>query len=562
MVEYNNSMKKIIVLLVTLFAVSFSFALEKAPFRKGVNLSNWFEAWNPGSANYKMFDKTDFVHIKKLGADVVRVPIHFENLSSGKNEYIVNPIVWKYLDQACDWAEELGMYIVIDNHSFNGTYRPKAKELEQHLSAVWTQVAQRYKNRSSYIIYEILNEPNSVSCEQWNEIQEGALKIIRQYDSKHTIVVTGADWGGINSMKKTTLYDDSNLIYSFHFYNPMMFTHQGADWSGKLYNYISNIPFPYDKSRMPSFPNQKLDSWSKAEFDAYKNNATVEAIRSELLEACQFGKDNKVAVWCGEMGVYNKVAPVKDAGFWYKTVGSALAEYDIPFTVWDYAGPFGLFEKNSKAEFPYDLSEEIVTGCGFVMPKITGTRPEKKLSLPLTIFDDCSGKKMFCWSDSHLDTSYVDNDNICIKAENLGQYEGVQWAFEKSDFSGVNLSETFVELNVMFTQKNQVLELRLIDSEEEKQIPWRMSFFLDAKKYELNKWQKVRIPLSSMSETGAWISEKNQWCPARNEFDWARISLLRICAEQEPVPGKILIDEIKIVFRKIAEPGVYSKYGW
>ena len=157
---------------------------------------------------------------------------------------------------------------------------------------------------------------------------------------------------------------------------------------------------------------------------------------------------------------------------------------------------------------------------------------------------------MFCWSDSHLDTSYVDNDNICIKAENLGQYEGVQWTFEKSDFSGVNLSETFVELNVMFTQKNQVLELRLIDSEEEKQIPWRMSFFLDAKKYELNKWQKVRIPLNSMSETGAWISEKNQWCPARNEFDWARISSLRICAEQGPVPGKILIDEIKIVLGK------------
>lgn len=169
---------------------------------------------------------------------------------------------------------------------------------------------------------------------------------------------------------------------------------------------------------------------------------------------------------------------------------------------------------------------------------------------------------MFCWSDSHLDTAYVENDNVCIKAENLGQYEGVQWTFEKSDFSGVSLSETFVELNIMFTQKNQVLELRLIDSEEENQIPWRMSFFLDAKKYELNKWQKVRIPLSSMSETGAWISEKNQWCPARNEFDWARISSLRICAEQGPVPGKILIDEIKIVFSKIAEPGVYSKYGW
>ena len=64
-----------------------------------------------------------------------------------------------------------------------------------------------------------------------------------------------------------------------------------------------------------------------------------------------------------------------------------------------------------------------------------------------------------------------------------------------------------------------------------------------------------------MSETGAWISGKKQWCPARNEFDWARISLLRICAEQGSVTGKILIDEIKIVFRKIAEPGTYSKYG-
>lgn len=549
-VSYNVDMKKFFVLLVALFSVSFSFALDKAPFRKGVNLSNWFEAWNPGSANYKMFDKTDFVQLKQIGADVVRVPIHFENLSSGKNEYNVNPIVWKYLDQACDWAEELGMYIVIDNHSYNGTYRPKAKELEQHLSSVWTQVAQRYRNRSKYIIYEILNEPNSVSCEQWNKIQEGALKTIRQYDANHIVVVTGADWGGINSLKKTTLYDDSNLIYSFHFYNPMMFTHQGADWSGKLYNYIADIPFPYDKSRMPSFPKQKLDSWSKAEFDSYRNNATVEAIRSELQEACEFGKKNKVAVWCGEMGVYNKVAPERDAGFWYKTVGSALAEYDIPFTVWDYAGPFGLFVKNSRAEFPYDLSREIVSGCGFSMPKINGTRPEKKLSFPMVVFDDCSGKKIYCWSDSHFDTSYVENGNICIKAESPQQYDGVQWSFEKSDFSGVNLGNTFVELNVMFTQKSQVLEVRLMDPEEENQIPWRMSYVMSAKNHELNKWQKVRIPLSSMKETGAWINAKKQWCPARNEFDWTKVSQLRISAEQGSVSGIILLDEIKIVSGK------------
>ena len=52
--------------------------VEKAPFTKGVNLTLWFEAWNPGVPNLRLYDKADFENIKALGCDVIRLPIHFD----------------------------------------------------------------------------------------------------------------------------------------------------------------------------------------------------------------------------------------------------------------------------------------------------------------------------------------------------------------------------------------------------------------------------------------------------------------------------------------------------
>ena len=46
-----------------------------APFEKGVNFSNWLEHRSTDKIIADMFTRQDFVNVKKLGCDVIRLPI-------------------------------------------------------------------------------------------------------------------------------------------------------------------------------------------------------------------------------------------------------------------------------------------------------------------------------------------------------------------------------------------------------------------------------------------------------------------------------------------------------
>jgi endoglucanase len=192
------------------------------PFSRGFNLTGWFELWSPGTGNLNDYNRSDMEHIKALGADIVRLPVHFDNLSSGTPDYIINRLTWKYLDKAVGWAEELHLYLVIDNHAFNTPgVVPSAGELENYLAKIWPQIAARYKGRSRYILYEIQNEPNYIDAAEWNKIKEHTIEIIRKYDMIHTIVVSGCDYNSVEQLAKMPVYHGDNLIYTFHFFLPI-----------------------------------------------------------------------------------------------------------------------------------------------------------------------------------------------------------------------------------------------------------------------------------------------------------------------------------------------------
>ena len=58
---------------------------KKLPYSKGLNISEWLEPV-PGfiDGHFDSFGKQDFIDIKNLGVEVVRIPTHFDTFSSGK----------------------------------------------------------------------------------------------------------------------------------------------------------------------------------------------------------------------------------------------------------------------------------------------------------------------------------------------------------------------------------------------------------------------------------------------------------------------------------------------
>ena len=75
-----------------------------APFTKGVNFSNWLEHRPADEIYADMFSRQDFVNVKKLGCDVIRLPIHFERFCRREEDYRIHEKILTILDNVASWA--------------------------------------------------------------------------------------------------------------------------------------------------------------------------------------------------------------------------------------------------------------------------------------------------------------------------------------------------------------------------------------------------------------------------------------------------------------------------
>ncbi len=336
-------------------------------FHRGVNLTNWFQAPNVQQIRFDKFTKQDFINIKSLGCDVIRLPINLHAMTSGDPDYTIDPLFFTYLDQAVSWAEDLKLNLIIDNHTFDPSVSTSS-DIGTILMKVWKQMADHYKNRSKYVFYEILNEPHGISNQAWGKIQGDVIDTIRTIDTTHTIVVGGADWNSYNDLQGLPKYSDDNLLYTFHFYDPFVFTHQGASWTNPSMVPLSGVPFPYKASDMPQTPQQLKGTWIEGALNNYDNDGTVAHVKQLLDIAVRFKEQRNVPVFCGEFGVYMQNSSNTDRVYWYEHVRKYLEEKGIPWTIWDYQGGFGVFKKGSQNRFEYDLNVPMIEALGLKAP--------------------------------------------------------------------------------------------------------------------------------------------------------------------------------------------------
>ena len=165
--------KGIIIAVITLLLIFYSVSCQstgdneqqenRVPFSRGVHFGGWFEIYvnNVQDIQFGRYTEQDFINVKNLGIDVIRLPVDFEKFTSGTPLYIIDPLLFWYLDIVMDWAEKYQIYILIGNHPVD---QPEVSpDYRNFLIPIWTQVAEHYKNRSEYVIYEILIFPRICS---------------------------------------------------------------------------------------------------------------------------------------------------------------------------------------------------------------------------------------------------------------------------------------------------------------------------------------------------------------------------------------------------------------
>ena len=326
-----TAMKLLFYFITLLFLFSISSS-QQIPFQRGVNLSGWLQKSNAHQIQFSRFTPSDFENIKSLGCDHIRLPIQLHDMAGPAPDYVIDPLLFQFLDQIIDWSEQLDLDLILDNHTFDPAINT-SPEVVYPLIATWKQLAARYRDRSQLLFYEILNEPHGIADSIWNTIQQQVIEAIRTEDTVHTIVVGPAEWNSIYNLHHMPAYSDTNLIYTFHFYDPFLFTHQGASWADPPMD-IAGVPFPYDVSRMPLLPPQLVGTYIENLYYNYPLEGTEAWVKNQLNIAVAFKLQRQRPVWCGEFGAYIPNSTTADRARWLQTVRSYLEQNGIAWSMW------------------------------------------------------------------------------------------------------------------------------------------------------------------------------------------------------------------------------------
>lgn len=293
-----------------------------------------------------------FARLRRSGVRHIRVPV-------SPLVFAPVPPAWQAavltrLDSTVCAAVAADLGVIIDLHPFEAL-QPEGgttEEIGARLRLVWRQLAARYATASAdHVFFEMLNEPKLVDGAQWAGIQAGILQTIRSVAPANTVIATASPWSTAGALSGLTPLADRNVAYAFHFYTPMIFTHQAASWANPSYATIRSLEFPSQATNVASVATATDPSLRSqlAWYDVNFRNADL--MTSEIDLASGWSRSNGTVVVSTEFGVFNNAAPQDARANWLKVVRAKLESSGMGWTVWEYKGGWG-------------IDGDIMQGCG------------------------------------------------------------------------------------------------------------------------------------------------------------------------------------------------------
>ncbi|MDQ3742778.1 MAG: glycoside hydrolase family 5 protein [Acidobacteriota bacterium] len=330
-----------------------------AHLRRGINLSHWF-AQSPGgdySENHLRTHTTerDINAIKSLGFDHVRFTFEPAPLFDEAHPSDLNADYLRRLDSALDLLLASGLSVVFDVHP-SDDFKTRLRTDDRHVEAFaefWRALARHLSARDPERLFlEILNEPVIEDAYRWMGIQARVAAAIRDAAPRHTIIAAGPRWSSVEELLRIEPLADRNVIYNFHLYDPHTFTHQGATWGASAWPYLKGVPYPSSPEAVAGLLTSVENESARQALKAYgEERWNAERIERMVALADGWAQRRGVPLTCNEFGVYRAFAPADARLRWIEDVRAALERHRIGWTMWDYAGGFGVaVRKDGRAE--------------------------------------------------------------------------------------------------------------------------------------------------------------------------------------------------------------------
>lgn len=324
-------------------------------FEKGMGIGGWL-------TNYKRFNvlpeehrlpitvgdrehfetyitEWDAANIASMGFDHVRV---------GFDQIVVEDEPFRYREWVFDLITRFvrachanGLNVVLNLHKAIGNYCDiredvtifESRTLQDRFVALWAEFERRFADEPG-VAFELLNEVRNVPPAAWNDLAGEAIRAIRALNPTRKIVVGSTNWNSPDTLPDLTLYDDPNIIYTFHIYTPFEFTHQrGVLQAGPLY-YNRALTYPCDDVSRYADYHFLLG----ATVSPYEGLARIDRT---VLERCLKPAFDFVAahpdkvLWCGEFGTIRHADHTSREN-WMRDVIALCKEHGMSYCVWNY----------------------------------------------------------------------------------------------------------------------------------------------------------------------------------------------------------------------------------
>lgn len=355
----------------------------------GWNLGNQLEANSGGHVDETVWGNPTVTQelisaVAEAGFTTVRVPVSYLDYIDDENNYTIDATWLDRVEEVVQYCYNEGLYVIINIHgdgynSINGGWFLVNGEDQDYIcekyEAVWTQIADRFKDYDEHLIFESMNEefdgtytdPNPDYYANLNTYNQIFVDTVRASGSKNThrwllvpgwntdINYTVGDYGFEMPTDENCTADESRMMLSVHYYTPWDYCGE-EDLKTILWGaYGTEMKDTY------GFPAMNLAKWG--------DEAYLDDLFQQLYDKFV---SNDIPVVIGEYGCIDKTSAYPDfsgeiqgnrAYFNGYVAGKAASMGMIP-VYWDngYNGVygFGLFDRNTLEQTQPEIISTII----------------------------------------------------------------------------------------------------------------------------------------------------------------------------------------------------------
>lgn len=381
--------------------------------RRGVNTWPWMSLtrefppprtdydWPPFQPQRPVPHLADLRRLRDAGFDFVRIPVDpgpLLSFAGDKRARLIDMLI------ACTTlALDADLAVVVNIQANDATHywtsnrmvaSRDSPQFARYLALV-TDVA-RILGRldTPHVVLEPVNEPpQRCASEEWEQVQISLLTAARTSAPKLTLMATGSCGSmvpGLVGLEPEPLAKFGPLLFTFHFYEPYLFSHQGAPWMREpVYRDLNSVPWPASAGSLEqtlSAVRTRMDADAgitdqvKRETEAITERLMADYFRAQPDRAYLDRHLSKIAEWSarhaipagqivmGEFGALRTdtryvAAKAPDRARYIRDVREAAEAFGFGWAFWNLFDGMGLMDDATRG-----LDPVIVSSLGLTLP--------------------------------------------------------------------------------------------------------------------------------------------------------------------------------------------------